>query len=559
MADDIKVINVRDGVAPTKARKWLAKQNKNVKSKEEDPFPGDAPIPLDRLKKHSRGKAVDLHHGVKTTFKRREISKKEKKTKLAARLAARAELLLPEESGFLEPDTDEFTSQFTQTEIVRSVDITSATKQFDLNLKFGQYAIDYSRNGRKLLIGGRLGHLAALDWVTKDLICELNAMEAVYDVAWLHNETMFAAAQKEWTYIYDNQGIEVHCIKQLDKVLKLEFLPYHFLLASANEKGWLSWLDVSIGKLVKQTSTKLGRLDVMCHNPYNAVLCAGHSKGTVTMWTPNVETPVAKMLCHRQPVRACAVDQRGLYLATAAVDSTVKVWDVRTFKCLQSYRLGCGASHLAFSQRGILAVSMGNIVEVYKDCCTEAVTYPYLKHHVGNSVSGLQFCPYEDVLGVGHSSGMCSMLVPGAGEPNFDAIESNPFQTKSQRREAEVKSLLEKIQPELITLDPSQLGDVDTPMLEDKLAQKKKLLFVKPPKVDIRSRKTDRSAKIFHNKVRVQGEARRKHIGEVNKAKKALIEEAGTTNSQAASQQKKSVLDRFKPKPKAKKSVEALL
>jgi len=97
--------------------------------------------------------------GVKTTFKRREISKKEKKTKLAARLAARAELLLPEESGFLEPDTDEFTSQFTQTEIVRSVDITSATKQFDLNLKFGQYAIDYSRNGRKLLIGGRLGHL----------------------------------------------------------------------------------------------------------------------------------------------------------------------------------------------------------------------------------------------------------------------------------------------------------------------------------------------------------------------------------------------------------------
>ena len=60
-------------------------------------------------------------------------------------------------------------------------------------------------------------------------------------------------------------------------MISLSTIPYELVIFQ-NEKGWLSWLDVSIGKLVKQTSTKLGRLDVMCHNPYNAVLCAGHSK-----------------------------------------------------------------------------------------------------------------------------------------------------------------------------------------------------------------------------------------------------------------------------------------
>ncbi|XP_076233306.1 WD repeat-containing protein 46 [Calliopsis andreniformis] len=460
-------------------------------------FSGRPPIPREKLEKHSRGEGINLklkESRIKNKVLKKKLITKEKVIHGTVKDAARAELLLTEDYGCLEADPGEVTIQYKQKQIADNVDLTSASKHFNLQLQFGPYSIKYTRNGRHLVLGGRKGHVAALDWVTKKLACEMNVMESVHDVSWLHIETMFAVAQKDWVYIYDNEGTEIHCLKGMNGVNKLEFLPYHFLLASGSRDGFLTWLDVSIGKSICSYNSKLGNIRVMTQNPSNAVLCVGDTKGVVSMWSPNSNEPLAKMLCHNQSISTCAVHPYGTYMATSCPARSVKIWDIRQLAGpVHDFVTRSPVQNLSYSQCGQLAMSMGNIVEVYRPLANEMK--PYLRHKADGTVTSMQFCPFEDVLGIGTTREVSSLLVPGSGEANFDALESNPFQTKSQRREAEVKALLDKIQPELITLDPIEIVEVDVPTLKDKIEEKKKILYLKPKDIDFKPRRTKAKGK----------------------------------------------------------------
>lgn len=48
----------------------------------------------------------------------------------------------------------------------------------------------------------------------------------------LQDQSFFAVAQKKYVFIYDRNGVELHRLKSHVEPTRLEFLPYHWLLAS---------------------------------------------------------------------------------------------------------------------------------------------------------------------------------------------------------------------------------------------------------------------------------------------------------------------------------------
>jgi U3 small nucleolar RNA-associated protein 7 len=100
--------------------------------------------------------------------------------------ARSAEILRPEAGpGYVEAEGElERTYKLDQGSVKHAVDVATAQKGFELELvRFGGYAVDYTRDGAQMLVGGRKGHVAWFDWREGRLGCEVVlAGEVVRDV-----------------------------------------------------------------------------------------------------------------------------------------------------------------------------------------------------------------------------------------------------------------------------------------------------------------------------------------------------------------------------------------
>ncbi|EJT97757.1 WD40 repeat-like protein [Dacryopinax primogenitus] len=381
-----------------------------------------------------------------------------------------AELLLPDVPGGLEAEGElERTWKVGQEDIVKEIGLETSRSQRDIKLDGGPYTLRWTRNGRHLAIAGTSGHVATFDWQKGNVLAELQLRESVRDITFLHDYTMFAVAQKKYVYIYDASGVELHRLSTHVDVNRLEFLPYHFLLVSVGNSGYLKYQDTSTGQMVTELRTKMGACATMCQNLHNAVINLGHQHGSVTLWVPNMPKPAVQLQAHLGPVTGLAVDAKteGRYLASAGLDSKVKIWDSRNWgKCVKEWQpLESGSGGIVeWSGRGLLAFSRGRRVNVYApNTLLDGSAKPpalYMSHHLPVQTCSIRFRQFEDVLAVGHAAGFSTIIIPGSGEPNPDSFEADIYETRTGRREREVRSLLDKLQPDMISLDANFIGSV---------------------------------------------------------------------------------------------------
>lgn len=152
--DDIEATHFNGAVPIKRARTELMAQDSDIQLRRRK----------EAEKTYGRGRKI-LVKSARDKKLRGNLKNLENKYKDATMRAKDAEILLENTGGYLEPETElERTYKTTQDDIKRSVPVSTAQMGFELKLEAGPYVSEYTRNGRELLVAGRKGHVATMDW-----------------------------------------------------------------------------------------------------------------------------------------------------------------------------------------------------------------------------------------------------------------------------------------------------------------------------------------------------------------------------------------------------------
>ncbi|KAI5192290.1 U3 small nucleolar RNA-associated protein 7 [Nematocida sp. AWRm77] len=397
-----------------------------------------------------------------TLLKQKEYVRQRQETKKESeRLKEQRALLVTSKQGGVEGAEGVLSTA----DMEAHLDIGTKAKAYALQMDHGPYAVRYTPSGDAMLCVGKTD-VVGVNTLSLFPLCEREVGDTIHDGVFLHRSTFFALAQSKCVYIYNQAGVEVHALRDHTNVQRVAYLQDHFLLATLTAGGWLKYQDTTVGKLVSEIGTKQ-RESVLEHDRTNGVVYLSNPSGEVSLWSPRSTEYLAKVLCHRSRISNVKVSDSGAQMYTSS-GNELSVWDVRnTFSPVCTKTFPGQITALSVSQTGQVSLSQKNKVLVLDGSLSPVIT-----HSLGRSrVHSLAYMPYEDILSIGSDAGVENIVSPGAGQSVYRRNE-NPRVSSKEKRNAEVRRMLEKIPADMISLENEVGTEVKEVFTEEILPMK---------------------------------------------------------------------------------------
>lgn len=159
-------------------------------------------------------------------------------------------------------------------------------------------------------------------------------------LAFSADEQMLASASSNDIKVWDvGSGALLWQSWQIKNFNWLAFSPIAHILASASADGFVRLWNPQDGTLFKVLRHARG----VAHLAWNldgTLLATGCGDGSIWLWQlegPQPDTPIRVLTGHTNYIMGVSFAPDGQHLASASVDGTVKLWDIHTGACLQTF------------------------------------------------------------------------------------------------------------------------------------------------------------------------------------------------------------------------------
>lgn len=159
------------------------------------------------------------------------------------------------------------------------------------------------------------------------------------------------AHEEHWNII-NSQNVQGHT----DLITDLIMIPKLQYLASCSlDKQVILWDTITLQKRRTYKQHTMGVVSLSFNPEYILLFSAGFDH-EICVLNPYIDQPVYKIQAHNAPIVCIKAIQSTPQLVSCDSDGIVKVWDIRTFKCVQTIASHDNLDIAKFSLAQVLAV-----------------------------------------------------------------------------------------------------------------------------------------------------------------------------------------------------------